>query len=374
MTSQRETHSSVQSILLKGISQEVKSPSNLIANVAWAVDRRGALDEDTLDALKLAGRAAQSLIDAANDLELASGQVDTPADISLDGAIGLQMIVNQAMAELEPVAMVNGIALIGERIDLLPPLLVNPAAFANLSRRMLLCAMKLAEPGSQVRVAFGKRRASGRALELILDVRVTDPAHQSMDRHKTPIGHAMRLLAIDTLVRNLGGRLELRDETRDTRLLRLVFAALKSRLPDAPIHHEGLRLALVVDDHAGQRFVARRMLEQRSMAVAEAESGLEALEVMRLARFDMVLLDHHMPGMTGVELARRLRRELGFLGGLVLMTASEDPSLQEASLLAGIDVFLRKPLSAVNLAAALATVAEIHCDGADAETPDAAVA
>jgi len=59
-------------------------------------------------------------------------------------------------------------------------------------------------------------------------------------------------------------------------------------------------------------------------------------------------------------LASRLRREWSFQGGLILMTSSEDPLVQEASLVAGVDVFLPKPLTAASMVAALQTVAQIY--------------
>src|SRR5262245_42541524 len=64
---------------------------------------------------------------------------------------------------------------------------------------------------------------------------------------------------------------------------------------------------LIVDDHAGFRASARRMLSAHDYdVVAEAESGEEALEIARTLRPASILLDIGLPDLDGVEVARRL--------------------------------------------------------------------
>jgi two-component system, NarL family, nitrate/nitrite response regulator NarL len=63
---------------------------------------------------------------------------------------------------------------------------------------------------------------------------------------------------------------------------------------------------LVVDDHAGFRRVARRLLEGAGFVVAEAASGSDALAQPDLSQYDLVLLDIQLPDVDGFEVARRL--------------------------------------------------------------------
>lgn len=65
---------------------------------------------------------------------------------------------------------------------------------------------------------------------------------------------------------------------------------------------------LVVDDEPVSRLVVRKILERAGFSVVEAESGQEALERFRNESFDAVVLDYMMPGLTGVETFRELRR------------------------------------------------------------------
>lgn len=64
---------------------------------------------------------------------------------------------------------------------------------------------------------------------------------------------------------------------------------------------------LLVDDDDAVRTVAAAMLEELGYDVAAVESGPAALNVLREASFDLLLTDVSMPGMSGVELARRAR-------------------------------------------------------------------
>ena len=65
---------------------------------------------------------------------------------------------------------------------------------------------------------------------------------------------------------------------------------------------------LVVDDHPQLREVVRTMLESRGYVVALAGDGATAIAAFEHTHFDAALIDVDMPGLTGVELVRELRR------------------------------------------------------------------
>lgn len=68
---------------------------------------------------------------------------------------------------------------------------------------------------------------------------------------------------------------------------------------------------LIADDEHDMRLLLRTWLPQRASAdiVAEAVDGNEALHLWRTHRPDVVVLDDRMPGMTGDEVARRIKDE-----------------------------------------------------------------
>ena len=66
-------------------------------------------------------------------------------------------------------------------------------------------------------------------------------------------------------------------------------------------------LILCVDDERVSLIVRSRVLEKAGYEVIPAASGVEALEILRSRRVDLVLTDLLMPGMTGQELAREVK-------------------------------------------------------------------
>jgi DNA-binding NarL/FixJ family response regulator len=83
---------------------------------------------------------------------------------------------------------------------------------------------------------------------------------------------------------------------------------------------------LIVDDHAIVREGLKRVLEgaSRDWTVIEAGSGFQALELVRLHTFDVAVLDVSMPGMSGLELLRRLRGTVPRTRVLMLSMNAED--------------------------------------------------
>ncbi|MCW2244362.1 response regulator transcription factor [Azospirillum canadense] len=66
---------------------------------------------------------------------------------------------------------------------------------------------------------------------------------------------------------------------------------------------------LVIDDVPSVTALLRLLLEGRGHAVAEAHDGVAGLEAMEGAPFDLVVVDMMMPGIDGIELIKRLRRQ-----------------------------------------------------------------
>jgi two-component system KDP operon response regulator KdpE len=123
-----------------------------------------------------------------------------------------------------------------------------------------------------------------------------------------------------------------------------------------------------VDDETAIRWALRKTLQRMNFEIVEAETGEEAIALVRTIRFDAVLLDIGMPGMNGIEACRRIRKLMPLLG-IVMLTVknTEDDKIQ--SLDAGADDYVTKPFHVGELAARLrAAVRRSHA----AETDDAA--
>ena len=88
---------------------------------------------------------------------------------------------------------------------------------------------------------------------------------------------------------------------------------------------------LIVDDEPDIRFLLRCMAEQAEWYVAgEAASGQEALDCYWQLKPDVIVLDHRMPGLSGLETAERILAEHPYQA-IVLFTAFRDPALERAA-------------------------------------------
>jgi signal transduction histidine kinase/ActR/RegA family two-component response regulator len=119
----------------------------------------------------------------------------------------------------------------------------------------------------------------------------------------------------------------------------------------------GMQILLVEDDATVARVLVG-MLEMDGHRVRHVAHGLAALSEMEVASFDLALFDLDLPGIDGLALARALRlRELQRdLPRLPIIAVSARSAGNEESLCraAGMDAFLRKPVSAATLRATLA--------------------
>ena len=117
-------------------------------------------------------------------------------------------------------------------------------------------------------------------------------------------------------------------------------------------HLAGLR-ALVVDDNLVNRKVARLFLEPLGVRVVEAENGMRALEVLREAAFDVILLDMHMPVMDGPGTFRAIRAsaEIWAETPVIAMTADAMQGDAEKYLGQGMNGYVAKPIEMAVLTA-----------------------
>jgi CheY-like chemotaxis protein len=100
---------------------------------------------------------------------------------------------------------------------------------------------------------------------------------------------------------------------------------------------------LIVDDEPDVRFLVRRVLEEADAwcVAGEAASGIDALERCRELHPDIIVLDHRMPGMTGLETAELILAE-NPTQLIVLFTAVQDPAVHEQATEIGIRACLAK--------------------------------
>jgi len=120
------------------------------------------------------------------------------------------------------------------------------------------------------------------------------------------------------------------------------------------------RRALVVDDNQANRVILEKQLSSWGVRTASAADGEQALELLRSAAgdpYDLAVLDMQMPGMDGIQLARRIKAEPGISETrLVLLTSMGRRGDGEEASQAGIEAYLTKPTRQSDLYDALVAV------------------
>ena len=116
-------------------------------------------------------------------------------------------------------------------------------------------------------------------------------------------------------------------------------------------------LILVIEDNEKNRKLVRDVLQVKGYRVIEADSAEVALTLAAEQTPDLVLMDIHLPGMSGIQALARLREMPATRAiPVVAFTASVMPQDRREIMSAGFDGFVEKP---INLKEFLATVAAV---------------
>jgi two-component system sensor histidine kinase/response regulator len=117
---------------------------------------------------------------------------------------------------------------------------------------------------------------------------------------------------------------------------------------------------LVAEDHPVNQKYMVRVLQKLGHSAVVATDGAEVLSMLKEARFDAVLMDVHMPNMSGMEATAAIRAREAIEAGhlhIIAMTANAMEGDREACLAGGMDDYVAKPIQISDLVDALGRVA-----------------
>ena len=356
-----EVANQAKSAFLASMSHELRTPLNGVLGYAQILRRGKNLDHRQARGLEVIQQSGEHLLALINDIldsaKIEAGKLELIlVDVALKPFIAAIIEVIQVKAEAK------GLKLVSDLDPGLPDVIrADERHLRQVLLNLLANAVKFTDVGEVgLHVNF---LAPSRLLFEIRDTGIGiaakdlkalfQPFAQVGDAQRHLGGTGLGLLISRQLVRLMGGEIEVESQRWQGSVFRfaLEVPAASAAAAAAPVNrvtgYVGARFkVLVVDDLSENRVVLRDMLEPVGFEISEAADGREALQIAQLQRPDLILMDVFMPDMDGRQATIRLR-ELPALAQvpIIVVSASALGGDEEASLAAGANAFLAKPVN-----------------------------
>jgi len=360
---------------LAKISHEIRTPMNGVLGMTELLlgTPLSAKQRDYVQTIHSSGNELLNLINEILDIsKLESGQIELD-DVQFDlNALTEDCLdIFRAKAELQKIELISFIQPQVPRIasgdptrlrQILLSLLDN--AFKQTSEGEILLVVALDTSGEQPRLRFAVQD-SGHPLNASERDALLNTELQSRDfLSATRLGSRLGLIIARQLILLMGGEFGIQSGGTQGSTLWLTLPLDDARLqqPSTDIDGtlQGTRL-LVVDDNDTCRKVLLQQCNAWGMNVSSVPSGKEALALLRTRAhmreyFDVVLLDQDMPGMSGMQLAAKIKEDPSLNNDIliIMLTGISHAPSKIIARNAGIKRILAKPVAGYTLKATLA--------------------
>ena len=360
---------------LAKVSHEIRTPMNGVLGMSELLlgTSLSAKQRDYVQTIHSSGNELLNLINEILDIsKLESGQIELD-DVQFDLHALLEDCLNiyRAKAEQQKVELISLVQ------PQLPPVLAgDPTRLRQALLNLLENAFKQTDEGEVLLIAAIEETAerprlritvqdSGRPLEAYERDALLNAALDSQDfLAATRHGGRLGLIIARQLVQLMDGELGVQTGTDRGNILWISLPLANEGLAPADSALDsalqGTRL-LVVDDNDTCRKVLVQQCSSWGLEVSAVASGKEALALLRTKThlkeyFDVVLLDQDMPGMTGMQLATRIKEDFSLNHDilLIMLTGMSSAPSKVIARNAGIKRILAKPVAGYTLKTTLA--------------------
>jgi PAS domain S-box-containing protein len=362
-----EAATRAKSEFLANMSHELRTPLNGVIGYAQLLQRDRTLTAPQRDALDAISACGAHLLDLINDVldlsKIEAGRMDveaTPSDVR-QVAIDLKHVIGER-AQRKGLRFVTTIA-----TDVPQRVVLDGRHVRQVLLNLLGNAVKFT-PQGEVRLEIGARDGTlqfdvidtGIGIEAQNLTVVFQAFRQARSAAEAGGGTGLGLTISHRLVRAMGG--ELKVESVPGKGSRFYFALPLVEAPAAAAMTEvdsdavssdarlapGLQLAaLVADDSSVNRRILASLLESAGVRVITAAGGMEAVELARQHRPDVVLMDLRMSDLDGFEATRRLGADPATSGiPVIAVSASAWAEVRQTARDAGCVDFVAKPVKA----------------------------
>ncbi|WP_312163693.1 ATP-binding protein [Phenylobacterium sp.] len=356
--------SRAKSAFLAMMSHELRTPMNGVLGMAHALaaTRLSRRQADYLDMIVQSGDSLMAILNDILDLsKIEAGKMDLEC-VGFD----LEKLGRQTHLLWSEAARQKGLELSFEIDPATPAWLVgDPVRVRQILLNLISNALKFTEQGA-VAVRIGPLAPQGVEI-VVADTGLgmrrdqQEKLFQAFSQAEASTtrrfgGTGLGLSICRQLATMMGGEISVESEPGAGSTFRVALPLAAGEAPGAAeaagesVSLEG-RTVLVVDDNRVNQAVARAILEAGGAAVSIADDGIEGLDQLRAGRFDLVLMDVHMPRMDGIEALRRIRLGEAGPAGVPVLALTADAMSDECERLValGFDDVHPKPIQPAEL-------------------------
>jgi len=384
-----EAANQAKSRYLVGLSHELRTPLNSVFGYAQVLERDAAISETQQGRVRVIRRSAEHLSGLIDGL-LEISKIETGRLQLNRNEVRLDDFLGQIVEMFRPQAEAKGLAFDYRPAGNLPEIVhTDEKRLRQILINLLSNALKFTDAG---RVGLAITYRSQVATITVSDTgagipeaeleRIFEPFERG-DPARTRLvpGTGLGLTIVKMLSQLMGGDVTVRStpgegSAFEVRLM-LAAGAKPASLP-APARritgYAGARRTIfVVDDDGDQRDLVRELLAPLGFSVLTAMDGAECLALAGDLKPDLFLLDISMPGMSGWELARRLR-DAGQPGAILMLSANIGVTHPAPAESAAHDDVMAKPFEVRRLLDRLQALLGLAWIEEGGEMPAAAVA
>ena len=367
-----------KSTFLNNISHDIRTPMNAIVGLTVLLNHDAGDPERVKEYTRKITASSQYLLGLINDVldmsKIESGKTTlNVTEINLAELIDElgTMIRPQAKAKQQEfelfLADVTMEHLIGDRMrinQVLINILSNAVKYTPVGGRIQMTVTQLPQKTKDfVRLRFEVQDNGIGMSEEFLHV-IFEPFAREINSVTNQIqGTGLGMPITKNLVELMGGTIDVKSRQGEGSIFTvdLELRIQEQNVDEKFWENHGITHVLVVDDDESICINVIRVMEDTGVSVRYALGGDNAIRQIGKAHqegipFDLVLLDWKMPGMDGIQTARKIRAMLPEHIPILLLTAYEWDEIEEEALAAGIDGFLAKPFFLTSFKQAIVTV------------------